>query len=79
MFVSIFSVEIESDIFAFVIQLGSGRRRQALRQGGFTNELVRKLPCCQHGFSVGSGRLAKAGVERERRSASLRSGLIREI
>jgi len=79
MFVSIFSVEIERDILAFLIQLGSRRRRQALRQGGLTNKLVRKLPRSEHRFSVGSRCLAKASVECQRRRASPRSSLICQV
>ena len=79
MFVPVCGVEIECDILAFLIELRSGRGRQALRKGGLTVELVRKLTRREHRLGVRACRPAKSGIERQMRSTGLRSRLIRQI
>ena len=41
MLMSVSGVEIERDVFTFLIELGEGRGRQTLGQGGLAFELVR--------------------------------------
>ena len=79
MLMSFFGVEIECDILAFLIELRIGRGRQALRKGGLTVELVRKLTRREHRLGVRACRPAKSGIERQMRSTGLRSRLIRQI
>src|SRR5580700_9955388 len=71
-------VEIESNVFAFLIELETGRARQTLWQRGLTAELMRKLPRGKHRFRMDASGLRESVIERERRCAGLRSGLIRQ-
>ena len=57
-------IEIERNVFAFLIELRAGCGRQTLRQGGLTVKLVRKLPRRKHRFRVRAGSLAQASIER---------------
>ena len=79
MLMSACSVEIESNVFAFLIELETGRVRQTLWKGGLTGELVRELPSRKHRFRVDASGLRKSVIERERWCARLCSGLIRQV
>ena len=79
MLMPFFGVEIERDVLAFLIELRRGRRGQALRKGGLTVELVRKLSRREHRLSVRACRPAEPGIERQTRSTGLRSCLICQI
>ena len=78
MFMSVGGIEIERDVFTFLIELRTGRGGQALGQGGLTIKLVRKFARCKHRLGVGTGCLGKAGIERQPRCAGFGSGLIRQ-
>src|ERR1700679_1850575 len=79
MLMPISSVVIESDVFAFLIELRGGRGGKALRQGGLTIKLVRKFARRKHRLGMGASRTGQAGIECEAWCAGLRPGLIREI
>ena len=79
MFVPVCGVEVERDVLAFLIELRSGRGRQALRKGGLTVELVRKLTRREHRLGVRACRPAKSGIDRQARGTGLRSCLICQI
>ena len=79
MLMSAGSVEIESDVLAFLIELKAGRARQTLWKGELVRKLMRKLPSRKHRFRVDASGLRESVIEREWRCAGVRSGLIRQI
>jgi hypothetical protein len=79
MFVALFGIEIERDIFTFLIEWDVGCVSQALWQGWLAIKLVRKLPRREHGLGMSAGSLAKSGIECERPGAGLRSRLVRQV
>ncbi len=79
MLMSAGSIEIESDVLTFLIELKARRARQTLRERELIRELMRKLSSRKHRFRVNASCLRKSVIEREGRCAGLRSGLIRQI
>src|ERR1700727_2534601 len=78
MLMAFFGVEIEGDIFAFLVERHLSSATQTFCQRGLTLELMRKLVRRNHRFGVRAGGPRQTGVKAEGWSASLGSGLIRQ-
>jgi alkylation response protein AidB-like acyl-CoA dehydrogenase len=58
MFVSVLGVEVESNVFAFLIERRLRCAAQALGKSRLAIELMRQLARGEHGFGVGTSGLA---------------------
>ena len=79
MLMTLRGIEIEGNVFAFLIQLRAGRGSQALGQGRLALEAMGQLTLGNHLFRVQAGSAAHACIENQPRRSELRSGLICQI
>jgi hypothetical protein len=78
-FVAVFGVVIESDIFSSLIELEFCGDGKALWEACFTGTLVRQLARLKHGDGVNAGGFRESSIQGERSDARLLTGVVRQL
>jgi len=79
MLMSVFGVEIERHILPLLVQLGTCRSRQALRQRGLVIKLMGELMSCNHCASMCAGCAAQTGIESQHGLSGLLAGVVCKV